>query len=98
MAAAECVWTAAPPPVVALGACTRLTSGVAALGVAKWGAGESYFLGSIAAISVLSSGRGWRASWIRAAGRAAVGAWRRAAHPGAADVARRAQRAVALAA
>jgi hypothetical protein len=31
-----------------------LTSSVAALGVAKWGAGESYFLGAIASICVLS--------------------------------------------
>jgi hypothetical protein len=31
-----------------------ITSGVAALGVAKWGAGESYFLGAIASICVLS--------------------------------------------
>jgi hypothetical protein len=31
-----------------------ITSSVAALGVAKWGAGESYFLGAIAAICVLS--------------------------------------------
>jgi hypothetical protein len=35
-----------------------LTAGVAALGVAKWGAGESYFLGLIAAISVLA------AAWV----------------------------------
>jgi hypothetical protein len=32
-----------------------LAAGVAALGVAKWGAGESYFLGEIAAVSVLSA-------------------------------------------
>lgn len=32
-----------------------VTAGVAALGVAKWGAGESYFLGVIAALSVLSA-------------------------------------------
>lgn len=32
-----------------------VTSAVAALGVAKWGAGESYFLGAIAATSVLSA-------------------------------------------
>jgi hypothetical protein len=31
-----------------------ITAGVAALGVAKWGAGESYFLGAIAAVCVLS--------------------------------------------
>jgi hypothetical protein len=31
-----------------------LTSSLAALGVAKWGAGESYFLGAIASICVLS--------------------------------------------
>ena len=31
-----------------------IASGVAALGVAKWGAGESYFLGAIASICVLS--------------------------------------------
>jgi hypothetical protein len=35
-----------------------VTAGVAALGVAKWGAGESYFLGAIAAICVLS------AAWV----------------------------------
>jgi hypothetical protein len=35
-----------------------LTSGVSMLGVAKWGAGESYFLGVIAATSVLA------AAWI----------------------------------
>jgi hypothetical protein len=35
-----------------------VTASVAALGVAKWGAGESYFLGAIAAACVLS------ASWI----------------------------------
>jgi hypothetical protein len=32
-----------------------VTASVAALGVAKWGAGESYFLGVIAAMSVLSA-------------------------------------------
>jgi hypothetical protein len=32
-----------------------ITSSIAALGVAKWGAGESYFLGTIAAMSVLSA-------------------------------------------
>jgi hypothetical protein len=35
--------------------CYAITSAVAALGVAKWGAGESYFLGSIAAVCVLSA-------------------------------------------
>jgi hypothetical protein len=35
-----------------------ITSGIAALGVAKWGAGESYFLGAIASMCVLS------AAWI----------------------------------
>ena len=35
-----------------------MTSSVAALGVAKWGAGESYFLGAIASVSVLS------AAWV----------------------------------
>jgi hypothetical protein len=32
-----------------------ITSGLAALGVAKWGAGESYFLGLIASVCVLSA-------------------------------------------
>jgi hypothetical protein len=32
-----------------------ISAGLATLGVAKWGAGESYFLGTIAAISVLSA-------------------------------------------
>jgi hypothetical protein len=32
-----------------------ITSSIAALGVAKWGAGESYFLGTIGAASVLSA-------------------------------------------
>jgi hypothetical protein len=31
-----------------------VTAGIAALGVAKWGAGESYFLGAIASVCVLS--------------------------------------------
>jgi hypothetical protein len=35
-----------------------ITSSIAALGVAKWGAGESYFLGAIAATCVLS------AAWV----------------------------------
>ena len=54
LAAAECAamllkreWS--PWALYAIG------SGVAALGVAKWGAGESYFLGVIAATSVLSA-------------------------------------------
>jgi len=57
MAAAECVWMLrrkcwSPWALYAV------ASGVAALGVGKWGAGESYFLGAIAATSVLS------AAWI----------------------------------
>jgi hypothetical protein len=36
-------------------ACYAIASGLAALGVAKWGAGESYFLGAIASLSVLSA-------------------------------------------
>jgi hypothetical protein len=54
MAAAECVWMLrrrAWSPWALYG----LTSTVAALGVAKWGAGESYFLGAIASVSVLSA-------------------------------------------
>ena len=54
MAAAECVrmflrraWS--PWPLYAIGA------SLATLGVAKWGAGESYFLGAIASICVLSA-------------------------------------------
>ncbi|HEY2592889.1 MAG TPA: glycosyltransferase family 39 protein [Chloroflexota bacterium] len=42
-----------------------LTSSVAALGVAKWGAGESYFLGVIASICVLSGV--WVARFLDAA-------------------------------
>jgi len=54
MAAAECAWllrrrSCSPWALYALSA------SVAALGVAKWGAGESYFLGVIAATSVLSA-------------------------------------------
>src|SRR5712691_4030843 len=57
MAAAECVWMLrrkcwSPWALYAI------ASGVAALGVGKWGAGESYFLGAIAATSVLS------AAWV----------------------------------
>jgi hypothetical protein len=54
MAAAECVWMLrrrAWSPWALYG----LTSSVAALGVGKWGAGESYFLGAIASVSVLSA-------------------------------------------
>jgi hypothetical protein len=54
LAAAECVhlfrqrrWS----PWGLYGVC----AGLATLGVAKWGAGESYFLGAIAALSVLSA-------------------------------------------
>jgi hypothetical protein len=57
MAAAECVWMARrrcwSPWVL-----YAITAGAATLSVAKWGAGESYFLGAIAAICVLS------AAWI----------------------------------
>ncbi|MGI9148135.1 MAG: hypothetical protein ACR2IK_16535 [Chloroflexota bacterium] len=54
MAAAECVWLLrrrvwSPWPLYALSA------SLGALTVAKWGAGESYFLGAIASISVLSA-------------------------------------------
>lgn len=54
MAAAECVWMLrrrcwSPWALYAVAA------GLATLGVGKWGAGESYFLGSIAAASVLSA-------------------------------------------
>jgi hypothetical protein len=54
MAAAECIWMLrrrqwSPWAFYAL------TAGAATLGVAKWGAGESYFLGAIAAASVLSA-------------------------------------------
>jgi hypothetical protein len=54
MAAAECVWMLrrrawSPWAIYAI------TSSLAALGVAKWGAGESYFLGAIASVSVLSA-------------------------------------------
>jgi hypothetical protein len=54
MAAAECAWMLrrrcwSPWALYAL------TASVAALSVAKWGAGESYFLGAIAATSVLSA-------------------------------------------
>lgn len=42
-----------------------MTSCVAALGVAKWGAGESYFLGAIAATCVLSAV--WIAGFIESA-------------------------------
>ena len=57
MAAAECVWMLrhrcwSPWALYAI------ASGIATLGVGKWGAGESYFLGAIAAMSVLS------AAWI----------------------------------
>ncbi|HEV7664620.1 MAG TPA: hypothetical protein VGQ62_13860, partial [Chloroflexota bacterium] len=57
MAGAEGLWllrrrTWSPWAVYAL------TASVATLGVAKWGAGESYFLGAIAAICVLS------AAWV----------------------------------
>jgi hypothetical protein len=54
LAAAECAWmlrrrTWSPWALYAL------TASLASLSVAKWGAGESYFLGAIAAISVLSA-------------------------------------------
>src|SRR4029077_6893998 len=54
MAAAECAWMLrrrdwSPWALYAI------TAGLAPLSVAKWGAGESYFLGAIAAISVLSA-------------------------------------------
>jgi hypothetical protein len=54
LAAAECGWmvrrrTWSPWALYAL------TASVATLSVAKWGAGESYFLGAIAVISVLSA-------------------------------------------
>jgi hypothetical protein len=54
MAAAECAWMLrrrywSPWALYALSA------SLATLSVAKWGAGESYFLGAIAAISVLSA-------------------------------------------
>ena len=54
MAAAECVRTLlrrawSPWPLYGISA------GLATLGVGKWGAGESYFLGAIAAICLLSS-------------------------------------------
>jgi hypothetical protein len=57
MAAAECAWLLrhrcwSPWALYAI------ASGLAALGVGKWGAGESYFLGAIAAMSVLS------AAWV----------------------------------
>ena len=57
MALAECIWMLrqrswSPWALYAVAAT------VAALGVAKWGAGESYFLGAIAALSVLA------ASWV----------------------------------
>jgi hypothetical protein len=54
MAGAQCVWMLRRrcwSPWALYG----LTASVAALGVAKWGAGESYFLGSIAAVSVLAA-------------------------------------------
>jgi hypothetical protein len=54
MAVAQAVWLVRRrtwSPWLLYGA----TAGVAALGVAKWGAGESYFLGAIAAMSVLSA-------------------------------------------
>ncbi|MBV9579874.1 MAG: glycosyltransferase family 39 protein [Chloroflexi bacterium] len=44
-----------------------ITSSVASLGVAKWGAGESYFLGTIASICVLSGV--WVARFLDAAPR-----------------------------
>ena len=54
MAVAECVWMVrrrAWSPWALYG----VAAGVAALGVAKWGAGESYFLSAIASLSVLSA-------------------------------------------
>ena len=57
MAVAECAWMLrhrrwSPWALYAI------ASAVAALGVGKWGAGESYFLGAIAAMSVLA------ATWV----------------------------------
>jgi hypothetical protein len=57
LAAAECAWMLrrrawSPWALYAI------ASSVASLGVAKWGAGESYFLGAIASASVLS------AAWV----------------------------------
>ncbi|HLZ27869.1 MAG TPA: hypothetical protein VKV73_11170 [Chloroflexota bacterium] len=54
LAAAECIWMLrrrywSPWALYAL------TASLATLSVAKWGAGESYFLGAIASISVLSA-------------------------------------------
>ncbi len=53
-AAAESVWMIRRRVWSAWGM-YALTASLAALSVAKWGAGESYFLGAIAAISVLSA-------------------------------------------
>ena len=80
------------------GRCTPSAAGVATLGVAKWGAGESYFLGAIAAVSVLSAV--WVARFLDSAPPAppALGSRRSAVHPGGAAVARRAERRPALAA
>lgn len=54
LAVAQCAWTLlrrrwSPWALYAI------TAGISALGVAKWGAGESYFLGLIAAMCVLSA-------------------------------------------
>jgi hypothetical protein len=54
MAVAECVWMVRRrrwSPWAVYG----VAAGLATLGVGKWGAGESYFLGAIAALSVLSA-------------------------------------------
>jgi hypothetical protein len=54
MAAAECVWMLRRR-IWSPWALYAVSASVAALSVAKWGAGESYFLGTIASISVLSA-------------------------------------------
>ncbi|MDQ6670457.1 MAG: hypothetical protein M3069_06840 [Chloroflexota bacterium] len=54
MAAAECVYMLRRR-VWSPWALYALSASLAALSVAKWGAGESYFLGAIASISVLSA-------------------------------------------
>jgi hypothetical protein len=57
MAVAECVWLVRRR-VWSPWALYALAAGTAAFGVAKWGAGESYFLGAIAAMCVLA------AAWV----------------------------------